>query len=158
MQSGNHSIAVFLTVVLAVVFNLMPYSGDWIVWKPNFLLLVVMGWVLYQPKEFGVYFAASFGLLADILLRMTLGHSVIVFALCVSVIVMVSRWAQYLSLLQRTFLVSLIIGVVGLLEASVFMLYDRPSAIEHLPMKILLSALAWPLIDRLIARSQLQRD
>ncbi|MDC0088971.1 hypothetical protein OAI12_03105 [Porticoccaceae bacterium] len=37
MQSGNHSIAVFLTIVLAVVLNLMPYSGDWIVWKPNLL-------------------------------------------------------------------------------------------------------------------------
>jgi len=154
MESDNRGVAVCLTLILAVIFSLMPLSGDWIVWKPNFLLLVVMAWVIHWPNDLGIFFAASVGLLSDILLRMTLGHSVMVFTLCAGAIALLSRWAKYLSMLQRALLVALIITVVSVLEASVFIFYGRPSAIEHLPMKILLSMLAWPFIDRLVARLQ----
>ena len=102
----------------------------------------------------GDFFAASVGLLADLLLRMSPGHSMIVFALCAGGLSLVSRWAKYLSMLQRTMLMALIISLVAFLEASVFLAYGRPSGIEHLPMKILISMLVWPFIDFLVARSQ----
>ena len=157
MESDNRGIAVCLTIILAVVLSLMPLSGDWIVWKPNFLLLVVMAWIMHWPNGLGISFAAVIGLLADILLRMTPGHSVIVFALCACALALVSRWAKYLSMLQRTLLMALIITLVAVLEASLFLFYGRPSGIEHLPMKILLSMLAWPFIDRLVDRLQPRR-
>ena len=157
MESDNRGIAVCLTLILAVVLSLMPLSGDWIVWKPNFLLLTVMAWVMRWPDGVGIFFAASVGLLADILLRMSPGHSVIVFALCAFALALVSRWAKYLSMLQRMLLVALIISLVAMFEASLFIFYGRPSGIEYLPMKILLSMLAWPFIDRLVARMQPRR-
>ncbi len=157
MQSDNRGIAVCLTLILAVVLTLMPLSGDWIVWKPNFLLLVVMAWVLGWPNGVGIFFAASVGLLADLLLRMSPGHSMIVFALCAGVLLLVSRWAKYLSILQRTLLMALIITLVAVLEASIFIVYGLPSGIEHLPMKILLSIMVWPFIDLSIARLQPNR-
>jgi rod shape-determining protein MreD len=157
MESDNRGVAVCLTLILAVILSLMPLSGAWIVWKPNFLLLMVMAWIMRWPKGLGVIFAASVGLLADLLLRMTLGHSVIIFALCACALALVSRWAKYLSMAQRTTLIVLIITLVAVLEASVFIIYGRPSGIEHLPMKILLSVLVWPFIDYLVARVQPRR-
>ena len=157
MESDNRGIAVCLTLILAVVLSLMPLSGDWIVWKPNFLLLTVMAWIMRWPNGLGIIFAASVGLLADLLLRSSPGHSMIVFALCAGALSLVSRWAKYLSMLPRTMLMALIITLVAVLEAGIFMAYGRPSGIEHLPMKILLSMLAWPFIDLLIARSQPRR-
>ena len=154
MESDNRGIAVCLTLILAVVLSVMPLSGDWIVWKPNFLLLTVMAWIMRWPNGLGIFFAASVGLLADLLLRMSPGHSMIVFALCAGGLSLVSRWAKYLSMLQRTMLMALIISLVAFLEASVFLAYGRPSGIEPLPMKILISMLVWPFIDFLVARSQ----
>ena len=157
MESDNRGIAVCLTLILAVVLSLMPLSGDWIVWKPNFLLLTAMAWIMRWPNGLGLLFAASVGLLADLLLRMSPGHSMIVFALCAGALSLVSRWAKYLSMLQRTMLMALIITLVAVLEASIFIVYGLPSGIEHLPMKILLSILVWPFIDFLVARSQPRR-
>ena len=113
-----------------------------------------MAWIMRWPNGLGIFFAASVGLLADLLLRMSPGHSMIVFALCAGGLSLVSRWAKYLSMLQRTMLMALIISLVAFLEASVFLAYGRPSGIEHLPMKILISMLVWPFIDFLVARSQ----
>jgi rod shape-determining protein MreD len=153
MAPVNHTAVMLLSLVFAVIFSVMPVSGDWIVWKPNFLLLVTMGWMFHRPLEFGIFFAAGVGLLADCLLQTTLGHSVLVFALCGTLVVVVSRWVKYLSIFQRTLLAYLIILFVGFLEASVFLFYGLPSAMDNLLMKTLFSALTWPVIDKLIART-----
>ena len=81
------------------------------------------------------------------------GHSVLVFALCGTLVVVVSRWVKYLSIFQRTLLAYLIILFVGFLEASVFLFSGLPSAMDNLLMKTLFSALTWPVIDKLIART-----
>jgi len=153
MAPVNHTAVMLLSLVFAVIFSVMPVSGDWIVWKPNFLLLVTMGWIFHRPLEFGIFFAAGVGLLADCLLQTTLGHSVLVFALCGTLVVVVSRWVKYLSIFQRTLLAYLIILFVGFLEASIFLFSGLPSAMDNLLMKTFFSALTWPVIDKLIARS-----
>jgi rod shape-determining protein MreD len=153
MAPVNHTAVMLLSLVFAVIFSVMPVSGDWIVWKPNFLLLVTMGWIFHRPLEFGIFYAAGVGLLADCLLQTTLGHSVLVFALCGTLVVVVSRWVKYLSIFQRTLLAYLIILFVGFLEASVFLFSGLPSAMDNLLMKTLFSALTWPVIDKLIART-----
>ena len=56
---------VILSLIIATVFQLIPTSGVWIFWRPNFLLLVVIAWILYIPDRFGIGFAAMVGLLAD---------------------------------------------------------------------------------------------
>lgn len=153
MAPVNHSAVMLLSLVIAVIFSVMPVSGDWIVWKPNFLLLVTMGWIFHRPLEFGIFFAAGVGLLADCLLQTTLGHSILVFALCGTLVVVVSRWVKYLSIFQRTLLVYLIILLVGFLEASIFLFYGLPTAMDNLLMKTFFSALTWPVIDKLISRT-----
>jgi rod shape-determining protein MreD len=153
MAPVNHSMVMLLSLVIAVIFSVMPVSGDWIVWKPNFLLLVTMGWIFHRPLEFGIFFAAGVGLLADCLLQTTLGHSVLVFSLCATLVVVVSRWIKYLSMIQRSLLVYLIILLVGFLESAFFLFYGLPFAMDNLLMKTLFSALIWPVIDKLIART-----
>ena len=153
MAPVNHTGVMLLSLVIAVIFSVMPVSGNWIVWKPNFMLLVTMGWIFHRPLEFGIFFAASIGLLADFVFQTTLGHSVLVFALCGTLVVVVGRWIKYLSIVQRTLLVSLIILLVGLFEASIYLFYELPSAMDQLLLKTLFSAMAWPLIDRLISRA-----
>ena len=153
MAPVNNTAVMLLSLEIAVIFSVMPVSGDWIVWKPNFLLLVTLGWIFHRPTEFGIFFAAGVGLLADCLLQTALGHSVLVFALCSTLVVVVSRWVKYLSVIQRTLLVYLIILFVGFLEASILLFYGLPSAMDYLFMKTFFSALSWPLIDKLIART-----
>lgn len=119
MESSNHGIAVSVTILLAVILSLMPLSGDWIVWKPNFLLLVMLAWVLRWPDEFGVFFSAAVGLLADIILRTAIGHSILIFALCGSIVILVGRWTKYLSPLQRMLMVAMILGLTEIGRAHV---------------------------------------
>ncbi len=139
------------SLLVAIVLQLVPVSGDWLLWKPNFLLLVVIAWILYEPNHFGVGSAALVGLLCDALYRTNLGHYVLVFAICGSIAYLLSRWLTYFSIFHRAFLVFLLVIAAELLQALLFSFWDIPMRLQHVPALALTSALVWVPVDKLIA-------
>jgi rod shape-determining protein MreD len=53
------------TLTLAVLLEQMPWSGLALVLRPDFVLVGVLFWALYQPARIGFGAAFFFGLLAD---------------------------------------------------------------------------------------------
>jgi rod shape-determining protein MreD len=54
------------TLVLAAIVNIMPWSG-WIAWlRPDFVALLVLYWVIEQPRRVGFTAAFTLGLLMDV--------------------------------------------------------------------------------------------
>ena len=148
---------VLLSLVIATIFQLIPASGVWIFWRPNFLLLVVIAWILYTPDHFGIGFAAMVGLLADTLFRTTLGHYVLVFAVCGTIAFLLSRWLMYFSIFHRAFLIFIIIICAELIQAMLFSVWDVPVTLSHIPIVAAFAALSWPIVDLLISRVQVRR-
>jgi len=142
---------VTFSLIIAVILQLIPVSGDWILWRPNFLMLVMIAWVLYQPSRFGIGFAALVGLLADTLFRTALGHYVLVFALCGAVAYLLSRWLTYFSYFHRAVLIFLLVVFSELLQALLFSIWDVPMGLQHVPVLGFVSAIVWLLVDKSIA-------
>lgn len=59
MKKDDHLVVALVSLVLAATLHVMPVTGSWIVWKPNFLLLVTMAWIFHGPSEFGVFFCGE---------------------------------------------------------------------------------------------------
>lgn len=152
MKPVSYISPVITSLLLAIIFQLIPVSGDWILWKPNFLMLVVLAWILYLPSRFGVGFAAAVGLLADTLFRTNLGHYMLVFALCGGIAYILSRWLAYFSPLHRAFMVVGLVVLAELLEAALYTIWDVSMNLGHLPALGLTSAIVWLFVDKLVAR------
>ena len=148
---------VILSLIIATIFQLIPTSGVWIFWRPNFLLLVVIAWILYIPDRFGIGFAAMVGLLADTLFRTTLGHYVLVFAVCGTIAYLLSRWLMYFSMFHRAILIFIITICAELIQAMLFSIWDVPFALNYSPTVAAFAALSWPIVDLLISRVQVRR-
>ena len=144
---------VILSLIIATIFQLIPTSGVWIFWRPNFLLLVVIAWILYIPDRFGIGFAAMVGLLADTLFRTTLGHYVLVFAVCGTIAYLLSRWLMF----HRAILIFIITICAELIQAMLFSIWDVPFALNYSPTVAAFAALSWPIVDLLISRVQVRR-
>lgn len=57
---------IILTLVAALLANLLPWSG-WAIWLvPDFVALVVLYWCIEEPRKIGFLTAWSLGLLMDI--------------------------------------------------------------------------------------------
>ena len=57
---------IVVTLIVAALLNMMPWSG-WVGWlRPDFVALVVLYWVIEQPLRVGFTAAFTLGLLMDV--------------------------------------------------------------------------------------------
>ncbi|MFA5171195.1 MAG: rod shape-determining protein MreD [Sulfuriferula sp.] len=86
IQLSHSGRVIALSLILALAFNLLPWSVDYLWLRPDFLLLVLLFWVIYQPARIGLGAAWTLGLLIDltdgsILAQHALAYAITVFAL-----------------------------------------------------------------------------
>ena len=123
-------------------------------WKPNFILVVVMVLMINQPDQFGVIFAASVGLFADGVFGTTVGHFMLVFTLCGTILVLLSRWTRYFALLYRLLVVFGVSLFATFTQTVLINLQGFSIALDYLPGMALMSALMLPLVERFIGVSR----
>ena len=66
-------IAIIISVILASVLVVYPLSYEFSGWRPLFMMLVTLFWVLCQPTWCGIWFAFCTGIFADLLVDAPLG-------------------------------------------------------------------------------------
>ena len=109
MKESGVGLALIISILLASVLQLVPVSGYLIVLKPNFLLLVVIGWIIFRPSQWGIGFAAFTGLLADLIFRAPIGVHVLLFSTVGAIPLYLSGWLVYFSLIHRCLFVFILI-------------------------------------------------
>jgi len=58
----------------AYVLAVMPWSGAWLLVRPDFVLLVLLFWAVHEPRSIGQGVAFALGLLMDVSDSMLLGQ------------------------------------------------------------------------------------
>jgi rod shape-determining protein MreD len=61
-----HPAFVAITLVLALLLNLLPLTGTALMLRPDFLALVLLYWCIQAPRYVGVGIAWFMGLLMDV--------------------------------------------------------------------------------------------
>ncbi|MEQ1669174.1 MAG: rod shape-determining protein MreD, partial [Sulfuriferula sp.] len=60
MHFSHSGWVITTSLILALAFNLLPWQVDYLWLRPDFLLLVLLYWVIYQPARVGM--GAAWGL------------------------------------------------------------------------------------------------
>lgn len=74
-------IVIILSVVLASILTVYPLSYEAAAWRPCFMMLITLFWVLCQPSWCGVWFAFAIGIFTDLLTDAPLGQSALAYVL-----------------------------------------------------------------------------
>ena len=64
----------FFSLAGAYLLVVMPWSGAWVLVRPDFVLLVLLFWALHEPRSIGQGIAFALGLLMDVSDSMLLGQ------------------------------------------------------------------------------------
>ena len=142
----------FGTILFATVIQLLPLSGYYFLWRPNFLFLVTIGWIIFRPNYWGIGFAAVLGLFADIVFRSPVGLYVLVFGVIASLPLILSRWLVYFTIVHRCVFVFILVIIFELLENAIFGLWGTPTDYRSIPIRALLSGLIWPIFDKFFTK------
>ncbi len=139
-----------LTFFLALYIQALPIPTNILIWRPEWLSLVLIYWALFTPQRVGILHGFGWGLLLDLIEGTLLGHNAVTLALVGYLcnrfyqrIRMYSAWKQSLVVLLMIVLSQLLFqwiqGVFGVMSTLGFLLI--PAAV---------SALLWPWVSTLL--------
>ena len=147
MKYSGITPAFVLSIFTALVLQLIPVSGDLIYWRPNFLLLIMIAWIIFKSDQRSIVFAASMGLLADLVFGSPLGVNILLFSLVGAVPLYFSGWLVYFTLAHRCLFVFLLVIFSELMSKFLFSIWQAPENYNFIFIVALVSSVVWPLFD-----------
>ena len=73
----------FFSIVGAYLLAVLPWSGNWLLMRPDFVLIVLLFWAIHEPRAIGQGIAFALGLLVDVSDSMLLGQHALAYVLAV---------------------------------------------------------------------------
>ncbi len=83
LEGPARPLLVFVTLFVALVLNLVPYSDTLFEWKPDFVALILVYWCLHSPRVAGFAAGVLLGALMDLAYTAALGQHVIAYSVLV---------------------------------------------------------------------------
>ena len=65
---------IFISIVVAYLLAVLPWSGRGLLSRPDFLLIVLLFWTVHEPRSIGQGMAFTLGLVMDVSDSMLLGQ------------------------------------------------------------------------------------
>jgi rod shape-determining protein MreD len=138
---------IVLTIVIASLLGIMPLP-EWLeVWRPEWIALVLVYWVIALPHRIGLFTAWIVGFFVDVLEGSLLGLNAIALTLIAYVALSLYQRLRMFTPLQQSTTILMLIGVSQLLIFWVLTAtgQNTPQSLVFV-VSAASSALVWPLI------------
>ncbi|GAA5177274.1 MULTISPECIES: rod shape-determining protein MreD [Halomonadaceae] len=134
----------WISLFLALCLQVMPLPDAWLVWRPDWLGLVLIYWCVVAPQRIGVFHGFILGLLLDLIEGAPLGQNALVMALIAFLALLVYQRMRAYALVQQAVLVFVLLGIAQLLEQWLRIIFG-PFAINlAFLLPALIGAVLWP--------------
>ena len=139
-----HAVIV-LSFIIASSLSVYPLSPSMATLRPMIMIMVLIFWLLFQPRYVGIFSAFAIGLIADLLMDTHLGQqafSAVVVALMIKV---TSIYIRQLNTISAWIIASLGLFVF---QASLWMLqmFVQDVFVAQSTFSLLMSIISWPLV------------
>ncbi|WAI88585.1 Rod shape-determining protein MreD [Psychrobacter sp. SC65A.3] len=139
-----HAVIV-LSFIIASSLSVYPLSPSMATLRPMIMIMVLIFWLLFQPRYVGISSAFAIGLIADLLMDTHLGQQAFS---AVAVALMIKVTSIYIR--QLNTISACIIASLGLFvfQASLWMLqmFVQDVFVAQSTFSLLMSIISWPLV------------
>lgn len=138
--------AIIVSVIAASVLVVYPLSYDLSSWRPLWMLMVMLFWVMCQPTWCGIWFAFGMGVFTDLLVGAPIGMNALGFSIITFVARFLTRERRILTFFNL-WMISLMAIVAQLLMTWLLQImggFEFSLARHWLP--VISSVLCWPLV------------
>lgn len=149
VRRGNR-LFIYFSLFLALILMMMPLPKAWQWFRPDWMSLILIYWVLREPDKVGVLTAWNLGLIMDIVNGVLFGQ----YALAMSVVVYLTHRLRnrlrFFLFWQELFMVMILLGLGQLILNVIEWLIGHSTFSWWYWSKTLLSVLLWPLFTRMM--------
>lgn len=150
LSNSEHSpskmlLAIILSFVVASTPNVYPLSPTIATLRPMIMIMVLIFWLLFQPRYVGIFTAFVVGIAADLLMDTHLGQQAFAAVVMVLALRIASIQVKQLNTLSAWFLATIGL-VVFQLSLWILQLLTQSFFVAQSGLSLLMSILSWPLI------------
>ncbi|MFT5014250.1 MAG: rod shape-determining protein MreD [Patiriisocius sp.] len=137
-------VSFFVAMIFAVITlpNLSPLEFGFL--RPDWVLLVLIYWVIALPQRVGILTGWVLGLMMDILLGTLLGQHAVVFMVIAYVAANLYQRLRMFAVWQQSLVVLVLVGIAQLLSFWIESLVGPNDWSLWMLMPAVMSALVWP--------------
>ncbi len=146
------------SLAIALVINLLPWSGLALRVHPDFVLLVLLYWTVHEPRNIGQGWGFAFGLIMDVADSVLLGQHAMVYVAAIFIGQLLRLRILQLTVFEQALHVGAILLVAQLVGIFLNFSLGRAFPGFSLILAPVLGALAWPLLSFFITRPRFQRQ
>ncbi|GHC19994.1 rod shape-determining protein MreD [Aidingimonas halophila] len=137
-------ILIWISLFLALCLQVMPMSDRWLMWRPDWLGLILIYWCVAAPLRVGVMHGFVMGILLDLIEGTPLGQNALTLSLLAFLCALVYQRFRAYSLFQQAVLVFILLGIVQLMEQWLLTLFGPFSIHLAFLLPSLIGAVLWP--------------
>ncbi|WP_106478419.1 rod shape-determining protein MreD [Phytohalomonas tamaricis] len=138
------NLTIWLSLLLALGLQVMPLPDVWLLWRPNWLGLMLAYWCFSMPQRVGVFHGFIFGLLLDLLEGMPLGQNAFLLSCLAYLALLLYQRMRMYSLWQQALMIVVILGLVQLFEQWLRLAFGATSLHIEFVYSALVGGLLWP--------------
>lgn len=137
---------VSITFMLGLLLSILPLPGCLKWMMPNWLVLILIYWMVFMPKLIGIIFTFLLGCVIDLLLGNVIGTM----SLCLLPIAFLADLLCYkfrtFSIWQQFLMIAVLVGVGQLIRLWVQLYIHHPPSNIMYWINVPISTITWPLL------------
>ncbi len=137
--------AIILSFVAASSLNVYPLNPSMATLRPMVMIMVLIFWLLFQPRYVGIFTAFTIGIIADLLMDTHLGQQAFSAVVVALVIKITSIYVRQLNTLSAWLIASLGLMVFQI-SLWVLQMFIQNVFIAQSALSLLMSIISWPLV------------
>lgn len=137
---------IFASFFVAMVFSVLSLPALVASWRPEWVALLVIYWVIRAPHRVGIFTALIVGILLDVLEGKALGASGLSLSVVAYLVLSMHQRIRMFPLIQQSFMVFMVIGINLMIGHLIRNVVAEPvSGFDYL-LPAVTSAVLWPFI------------
>lgn len=144
MQSSNGQWVILVSFIVALLLSVVIVPRWMMYFRPEWVTLILIYWVIALPHRIGVGTAWLFGVALDILLGVPLGVNAFALSIVAAVAYALHQRMRMFAFWQQSVIVFVLVGLNEMLCHWVKSLYADLSGGLYFLLPALVSAIIWP--------------
>ncbi|ALF59294.1 rod shape-determining protein MreD [Psychrobacter urativorans] len=149
--TGRLPIVIFLSFIIASALSVYPLSPHIASLHPMLMIMVLIFWLLFQPRYVGIFTAFTIGVVIDLLMDTRLGQHAFAAVMVTLVMQKTGVYIKSLTMVSAWFMA--ILGLVAFqLSLWLLQLMTQDSFAIPSALPLLVSIISWPLLYLVLRR------
>ncbi|MBH0097257.1 rod shape-determining protein MreD [Psychrobacter sp. NZS113] len=148
-DSENATVVLIITIILSFIvassLNVYPLSSSMAALRPMVMIMVLIFWLLFQPRYVGIFTAFTIGIIADLLMDTHLGEQAFAAVVVALFIKITSIYIRQMNT-ASAWLVASFGLIVFQLNLWMLQMFVQNTFVAQSALSLLMSILSWPLV------------